>query len=111
MSEDSAIRINARLSGEDARRFRELEALEGSATQVIREAVREYHVKRIKPRRTALEIMTASGFVGGGEGPADLSSRYKEALTASLLEKHQPRPAGTRHRFGKTGRTQGRPAG
>lgn len=85
----SPIRINARLSGEDARRFKELEALEGSATNVVREAVREYHAKRIKPRRNAWEIMTASGFIGGGEGPADLSSRYKEYLAESLIEKYE----------------------
>lgn len=81
---DPAIRINARLSGEDARRFRELERLEGSATNVIRVAVREYHDKRLKPRRSAYEIMTESGFIGGGEGPADLSSRYKDYLGKSL---------------------------
>ncbi len=87
MSEDS-IRINARLSGEDARRFADLQALEGSATNVIREAVREYHLKRIKPRRNAFEIMTASGFIGCGAGPADLSTDTDRHLSEALREKY-----------------------
>lgn len=89
---DDEIRINARLSGEDARRFAELQALDGSATNVIREAVREYHVKRIKSRRNAYEMMVASGFIGCADGPEDLSVRYKEYLTESLSLKHSLAP-------------------
>lgn len=86
---DTAIRINARLSGEDARRFKELEALEGSATNVIREAVREYHSKRVKPRRNAYEIMMASGFIGcAKDGPADLSTRTRHYMTEALRKKY-----------------------
>ncbi len=88
MSEDS-IRINARLSGDDARRFYELQALEGSATHVIREAVREYHAKRIKPRRNVYDMLLASGFIGcGSSGPEDLSSNKDKALTEALKQKY-----------------------
>ncbi len=82
------IRINARLTGEDARRFRELQRREGvSASDLLRDALREYHAARAKPRRDAAKLLSASGFIGGGEGPADLSTRYKSYLTDALEEK------------------------
>ncbi|MEW6166776.1 MAG: ribbon-helix-helix domain-containing protein [Pseudomonadota bacterium] len=81
----SEIRINARLTGEDARRFRELQRRDHrSASDVIREAVREYHARHVKPRKSAWEIMSQSGFIGCGEGPEDLSARYKEYLAEDL---------------------------
>ena len=82
------IRINARLTGEDARRFRELQRREDvSASDLLREALREYHAARIKPRTDAAKILDAAGFLGGGEGPADLATRYKSYLTDALEEK------------------------
>ena len=84
------IRINARLTGEDARHFRELLRREGvSASDLLRDALREYHAARTKPRANALKLLTASGFIGGGEGPADLSARYKDHL-ADVLEQKLP---------------------
>jgi hypothetical protein len=82
------IRINARLTGDDARRFIDLQRREGvSASDLLRDALREYHATRTKPRRDAARILAAVGFVGGGEGPADLSTRYKSYLTDALEEK------------------------
>ncbi|GAA0725083.1 ribbon-helix-helix protein, CopG family [Dokdonella soli] len=82
------IRINARLVGEDARHFQELQRREGlSASDLLREALREYHAARSKPRVNALKLLTASGFIGGGEGPADLSTRYKDYLGDALERK------------------------
>lgn len=82
------IRINARLTGEDARRFRDLQRREGiSASDLLRDALREYHASRNKPRTDAAKILDASGFLGGGEGPADLSTRYKSYLTDTLEDK------------------------
>jgi len=84
----SEIRINARLTGEDARRFRELQRREGlSASDLLRDALREYHSTHTKPVRDAASILDASGFLGGGEGPEDLSTRYKSYLTETLEEK------------------------
>jgi len=84
----SDIRINARLTGADAERFRELQQRGGlSASDLLREALREYHAAQLRPRANALELLTASGFVGGGEGAADLSSRYKEHLAEALENK------------------------
>ena len=82
------IRINARLTGEDARRFRELQRREGlSASDLLRDALREYHASRVKPRTNAAKLLEASGFVGSGEGPADLSTRYKDYLTEAIEQK------------------------
>ena len=82
------VRINARLTGEDARHFRELLRREGgSASDLLRDALREYHAARSKPRANALTLLTASGFIGGGEGPADLSARYKDYLGEALEQK------------------------
>ena len=85
---DDEIRINARLTGEDARRFRDLQRREGaSASDLLRDALREYHAARIKPRADAAKLLAASGFLAGGEGPADLSARYKSYLIDTLEEK------------------------
>jgi hypothetical protein len=82
------IRINARLIGEDAKHFQELQRREGlSASDLLRDALREYHAARTKPRANALKLLTASGFIAGGEGPADLSTRYKDYLTDALEQK------------------------
>jgi hypothetical protein len=82
------IRINARLTGEDARRFRELQRREDlSASDLLRDALREYHAARRKPPTDAATLLAASGFLGGGEGQADLSTRYKSYLTDTLEDK------------------------
>jgi hypothetical protein len=82
------VRINARLTGEDARHFRELLRREGvSASDLLRDALREYHAARSRPLANALKLLTASGFIGGGEGPTDLSARYKDYLGEALEQK------------------------
>jgi len=82
------IRINARLTGADARRFRDLQRREGvSASDLLRDALREYHAARSRPRTDAAKLLGASGFLGGGEGPADLSMRYKSYVIDALEEK------------------------
>jgi hypothetical protein len=82
------IRINARLIGEDAKRFRELQRREGrSASDLLRDALREYHAARAKPRAEAARLLQATGFVGGGDGPADLSKRYKDYLGEVIEQK------------------------
>jgi hypothetical protein len=88
MTASREIRINARLTGEDARRFRELQRREGvSASDLLREALREYHATRFRPRADAAKLLEAIGFIGGGEGPADLSTHYKSYLADALEEK------------------------
>lgn len=82
------LRINARLTDEDARRFRELQQREGlSASDLLRKALREYHAARARPRANAAALMAAAGFLGAGNGPVDLSSRYKDYLGEALENK------------------------
>jgi hypothetical protein len=84
----AAIRINARLTGEDARRFLELQQGGRAASDVLRDALREYHAAHAKPKPNALALLRDSGFVGGFDAPADLSSRYKDYLGDALAEKY-----------------------
>jgi len=80
------VRINARLSGHDAIRFQTLLKQSGrSASELLREALREYHTSRFEPKPDPVELL--ADFVGAGEGPADLSARYKAYLGDSLAHK------------------------
>ncbi|MDR1936547.1 MAG: ribbon-helix-helix domain-containing protein [Candidatus Accumulibacter sp.] len=82
----SDIRINARLSGADAARFRELQERSGlSASDLLRDALREYHASHVRPARDSLALLAA--YIGAGEGPEDLSARYKDYLGEALEEK------------------------
>jgi Ribbon-helix-helix protein, copG family len=86
------IRLNARLTGDDARRFFELQR-DGnrSASDLLRDALREYYDAHSKRRPNALTLMKASGFIGTGDGSADLSTNYKTYLTESLSGKFPQR--------------------
>jgi hypothetical protein len=85
---NTELRINARLTGEDARRFRELQKREGlSASDLLRDALRVYHAERTRSRASAGKLLAASGFIGGGDGPVDLSERYKDYLTEAFESK------------------------
>ena len=66
--------IIKQIRAEDARRFKELQDREKwSATDVIRETVREYHRRSGKPRKSAWEIMSESRLIGALKGaPRDL---------------------------------------
>src|ERR1700755_1959942 len=92
------VRINARLTGEDARHFLELQRREGNraASDLLRDALREYYVAHAKPKRSAFGLMQDSGFIGGGEGSRDLSTRYKSILTESLGDKFPRRVSESR---------------
>jgi hypothetical protein len=82
----SDVRINARLSGVDAARFRELLDRSGlSASDLLRDALREYHVSRVRAPRDPLALLAA--YIGSGEGPDDLSMRYKDYLSEALENK------------------------
>ncbi|WP_337244603.1 ribbon-helix-helix domain-containing protein [Luteimonas sp. gir] len=82
----SDVRINARLSGPDAARFRELlDRSGGSASDLLRDALREYHATHVQPRRDPLDLL--AGYIGAGDGPEDLSAGYKTYLADALEEK------------------------
>ena len=82
----SDIRINARLSGADAARFQELLARSGlSVSDLLRDALREYHASRMRPRCDPLALL--ADYIGAGEGPEDLSAHYKDYLSRALEDK------------------------
>src|SRR6201995_1631941 len=103
MSTNDEIRINARLTGDDARHFLELQRREGNkpASDLLRDALREYYVAHAKPKAGAFSMMSESGFIGGGEGERDLSTRYKSILTESLADKYPTRVAEPQREYGK----------
>jgi hypothetical protein len=98
----SDIRINARLTGEDARHFLELQR-EGNlaASDLLRDALREYYVAHAKRRPDPFALMSASGFIGGSEGVPDLSTNYKTYLTDSLADKYPTRVSEPRANYRK----------
>jgi len=80
------VRINARLTGHDAIRFQTLLKHSGrSASELLREALREYHASQFAPQRDPVKLL--AGFVGAGEGPEDLSAHYKRYLSDDLAHK------------------------
>lgn len=86
------VRINARLTGIDAERFSELLEREGkSASELLRAALREYHARHVSAGPDPEQVLASHGFVAGGEGPADLSARYKDYLDDALEAKHRCR--------------------
>lgn len=82
-------RINARFAPMDELRVRELAAhTRMSTSEVLREAVREYHVKHIKPKRSAYEIMLESGFIGCGKRADKPIKDKNPEFTAALKAKY-----------------------
>jgi hypothetical protein len=90
------VRINARLTGIDAARFRELLDSSGvSASELLRAALRQYHRSHVRAKRKPLDLL--AGYIGAGEGPQDLSADYKSYLARALENKmplavHEPDP-------------------
>lgn len=82
----SDIRINARLTGSDAQRLQELLSYSGSSvSEVLRDALREYHALHVRPQRDPMQLL--AGYIGSGNGPEDLSSNYKTYLSDALENK------------------------
>jgi len=80
------IRINARLSGEDAIRYQALVKQSGSsASELLREALRAYQTRQFAMKPDPVELL--ADFVGAGEGAADLSASYKTYLSDGLAHK------------------------
>jgi len=78
--EPSDVRLNVRLTGRDAADFQDLLKRSGnSVSDVLREALREYRSRRTVHKPDPVQLL--SGFVGSGEGPEDLSLRYKQYLS------------------------------
>jgi len=80
------VRINARLTGSDAVCFEELLRQNGgSVSDLLREALREYHRNHLSAKPSAKQLLR--GFVAAGEGPQDLALEYKRYLSEGLADK------------------------
>ncbi|MFZ5478306.1 MAG: ribbon-helix-helix domain-containing protein [Myxococcota bacterium] len=82
------MRLNARIPDELYRSIEDLAERKGmTVSEIVRDALGEY-LKRNPGPLTAFDALSATGFIGCGEGPEDLSERYKDYLTDSLAKKH-----------------------
>jgi len=83
-------RLNARLEPELERKLAYLRQRTGLATSdVVRASIERFYEAMRAGGQQARAILEESGFIASGSGPADLSERYKEALTESLSKKHR----------------------
>jgi len=83
------MRISARLDEERSQRLEFLSRVtHQGTTEVVKQAIDRYYAEVQCARTRPVEIFEATRFIGSGEGPEDLSSRYKEYLVESLAGKH-----------------------
>jgi len=88
MATRSANRINARLDDDLARRVDLVRKRKRrSVSQIVQESLARYCDEELGGGCEALAILKAAGFVGCADGPANLSSDYKQELTRSLRRK------------------------
>ncbi|MET0795566.1 MAG: CopG family transcriptional regulator [Polyangiaceae bacterium] len=82
-------RLNARLEPELERKLAYLRDRTGLGTSdVVRASIERYYEALRAEGANARAALEASGFVGSGAGPADLSERHKQYLAESLTRKH-----------------------
>lgn len=82
-----SVKINARLDDELARRVEQVRRrTRKRLTQIVTESLTRYCDAELT-EQSPLDALVRAGFVGVAEGPADLSTRYKEELRASLARK------------------------
>ena len=74
-------RASSRLDESRAAKLEYLKRTTGlSASELVRRGIDLLYEEARRGPRSALAVLTATGFVGSGEGPADLSVRTKEYL-------------------------------
>lgn len=80
-------RINARIDDELAEKLAEIERITGHGTSTIIKLALDAYIERLR-NTSAAPRHGLSELIGCVEGDADLSARYKDALTASWSAKH-----------------------
>ena len=79
-------RINARLGDELARKLEYLaERTQQSSSDVVRESIAAYYRELEESPASSRDALR--DFVGCADGPRDLSSKYKDELERSLIDK------------------------
>ncbi len=82
-------RINARLDEETAHDLEFLkEFTQQNNSQALKAAIRFYADHLRNEVRRSKQALIDSGFVGGFEGPEDLSTNYKQYIAEILDEKY-----------------------
>ncbi len=83
------LRINARLDEQTATDLEYLkEMTQSNNTEVLKKAIRFYADQMRNEISHSKQALIDSGFVGGFEGPKDLSTNYKRYFAESLDEKY-----------------------
>ncbi len=83
------MRINARLDETRTQKLEYLlEATDSGISEVVRQAIDVYYEQVQERRPGAFEILSATGFIGSGEGPEDLSETYQRQLEQGWAAKH-----------------------
>ena len=81
--------MNARFDPDLQRKVEYLRKRTGLGTsEILRASVERYYESIRKQGTMAREILEASGFVGGSEGPEDGSLNYKEEVAKYIGNKH-----------------------
>lgn len=81
------MRVNARLDEATQRELQQLVRDTGlSVTEIIRASIHRYYLQEAAQAQSVADSF--ADLIGSFDGPEDLSSRYKQACTHSLLDKH-----------------------
>lgn len=86
-SPETGMRVNARLDEVTSQELRQLMKETGrSVTEVIRESIHRLYLQESLEVRTPAEAF--ADLIGSIDGPSDLSTTYKAAVSDSLRAKH-----------------------
>jgi len=90
--ERSTGRINARLDEGHSAKLEYLQrATRLGVSDIVKRGIDLLYEEVRKEAGHPFDILTETGFIGSGKGPADLSVRYKEELRELLAAKHGDR--------------------
>lgn len=83
------MRINARLDEDHRRKLEYLMRATGSrVSDILKQAIDVLYARTEQSEGRPEKLLTRARFVGCGDGPEDLSSRYKEELKKTVAPKH-----------------------
>lgn len=83
-----SVKINARLDDALAKRVAQLVQRTGKPlTEIVKDALARHCDAELAASPSPFEALVNAGLVGVAEGPADLSTRYKDELRESLGRK------------------------
>jgi hypothetical protein len=85
-------RVNARLDPAHAAKLEYLKRATGLAvSDIVKRGIDLAYDEARRASASPLDVLTAAGFVGSADGPAELSECYKQELAELLTAKHGDR--------------------